>query len=178
MAAHSAAVSIHATLAGGDALELISSWEWLQVSIHATLAGGDLRQIDRKPNGKGFYPRHPRGWRQQWAAIRLLHCLFLSTPPSRVATDMRLELFTPDLAFLSTPPSRVATQENDKSNSANHVSIHATLAGGDNFSTPPGGLYTAFLSTPPSRVATSERAPPIWTRPCFYPRHPRGWRPA
>ena len=81
--------------------------------------------------------------------------LFLSTPPSRVATDMRLELFTPDLAFLSTPPSRVATQENDKSNSANHVSIHATLAGGDRQAGNQCRFVWTFLSTPPSRVATA-----------------------
>ena len=80
--------------------------------------------------------------------------------------------------FLSTPPSRVATweQEADKENTCS-VSIHATLAGGDFaplvlpdcikhvsiHATLAGGDYSfalvdadtvKFLSTPPSRVAT------------------------
>ena len=123
--------------------------------------------------------------------------MFLSTPPSRVATFRSASEFVllPSFyprhprgwrrrarfalyqynAFLSTPPSRVATA-------------------------PPGnsGISLAFLSTPPSRVATHEKRLDRWpivflsTPPsrvatcisllcggrnsCFYPRHPRGWR--
>ena len=102
--------------------------------------------------------------------------------------------------FLSTPPSRVATYRLYLAGWAVHVSIHATLAGGDLsfavivgastmfLSTPPSrvatcgkgedrGMKRVFLSTPPSRVATRlPRACPPCSR-CFYPRHPRGWRP-
>ena len=79
------------------------------------------------------------------------------------------------------------------------VSIHATLAGGDLFttkrpvtyvsflSTPPSRVATLvgkdeihaeykFLSTPPSRVATSVCVDTVTQRTSFYPRHPRGWR--
>ena len=57
-------VSIHATLAGGDAGILCLSCLPQKVSIHATLAGGDYGNEQ----------------------IYLLRCRFLSTPPSRVAT--------------------------------------------------------------------------------------------
>ena len=58
------------------------------------------------------------------------------------------------------------------------VSIHATPAGGD-FPPALGGYnVTVFLSTPPPRVATT-RQPAGFRSPLgFYPRHPRGWRPA
>ena len=81
--------------------------------------------------------------------------------------------------FLSTPPSRVATSFCHASATRSAVSIHATLAGGDDFTvytmlnveavsihaTLAGGdveveLYyeklKEFLSTPPSRVATAK----------------------
>ena len=39
------------------------------------------------------------------------------------------------------------------------------------------GVPCVFLSTPPSRVATRCRRPGTVRIRCFYPRHPRGWRP-
>ena len=57
-------VSIHATLAGGDICDKVRAAR-REVSIHATLAGGD-----------------------NWASEQpFLLFLFLSTPPSRVATQ-------------------------------------------------------------------------------------------
>ena len=58
--------------------------------------------------------------------------------------------------FLSTPPSRVATTMDVLAIEGEEVSIHATLAGGDN--TKAGVIMgiLKFLSTPPSRVATPE----------------------
>ena len=103
------------------------------VSIHATLAGGDLIR---------FY-------------LFFVEEMFLSTPPSRVATTSpirtsanRVSFYPrhprgwrladwichfPKEVFLSTPPSRVATLTNFKSSP----------------------LPELFLSTPPSRVATA-----------------------
>ena len=83
------AVSIHATLAGGDAAEENDRVQKKVVSIHATLAGGDAMSK---------------------ATIGAL-TVFLSTPPSRVATVV--------------PPG---------ADNAVLVSIHATLAGGDRHS--------------------------------------------
>ena len=123
--------------------------------------------------------------------------------------------------FLSTPPSRVATWQALYSVGSSHVSIHATLAGGDRqgsaydirtksfyprhprgwrhfephqerkpgcvsiHATLAGGDKSSgailpplivFLSTPPSRVATAVAVVNRKSHPCFYPRHPRGWR--
>ena len=79
--------------------------------------------------------------------------------------------------FLSTPPSRVATCQQCKVIIVHNVSIHATLAGGDpsfpDFFVGPG----MFLSTPPSRVATARPIFVTVASSSFYPRHPRGWRP-
>ena len=123
------------------------------VSIHATLAGGDSRRSGRQSPGQCFYPRHPRGWRRN------------NIPRRDNAPE-----------FLSTPPSRVATQDQSKAQTQLLVSIHATLAGGDlgHFLLP--GLNSKFLSTPPSRVATRIFPPADTTVSRFYPRHPRGWR--
>ena len=102
--------------------------------------------------------------------------------------------------FLSTPPSRVATLGVGELNVSVYVSIHATLAGGDLVPRTRPRRASLFLSTPPSRVATRclgvgscalwrfyPRHPRGWRQArnwkarqnfsCFYPRHPRGWRP-
>ena len=103
------------------------------VSIHATLAGGDPHSMVLCRAGRSFYPRHPRGWRRQ------------SDGES-----------SKGVMFLSTPPSRVATHTLARCKGLTVVSIHATLAGGDDeFAATRAGLNT-FLSTPPSRVATRE----------------------
>ena len=62
-----------------------------QVSIHATLAGGDVtaQRLWKLPSC--FYPRHPRGWRRPPApSVGGSGGVFLSTPPSRVATHFRV----------------------------------------------------------------------------------------
>ena len=56
------------------------------VSIHATLAGGDYSHTPKGFTRKCFYPRHPRGWRLFSPSVCMLPDVFLSTPPSRVAT--------------------------------------------------------------------------------------------
>ena len=85
-------VSIHATLAGGDRMPFSTVYAVIVVSIHATLAGGDYSSSDAS----------------DFSAV------FLSTPPSRVATAVCGTHGTRQ-TFLSTPPSRVATMENGMS---------------------------------------------------------------
>ena len=102
------AVSIHATLAGGDdfwskpAVVITGFYPrhprgWRreceevyarhgEVSIHATLAGGDTLLHSITSAKRRFYPRHPRGWRRHIARDDDDCSQFLSTPPSRVAT--------------------------------------------------------------------------------------------
>ena len=79
-------VSIHATLAGGDGYQCARSNHAGEVSIHATLAGGDKIPPINGANGLSFYPRHPRGWRHTSGLASFSASMFLSTPPSRVAT--------------------------------------------------------------------------------------------
>ena len=81
------------------------------VSIHATLAGGDLVP----------------------SVMQCRQIVFLSTPPSRVATSNSRMVVCFLFLFLSTPPSRVATLS----------ALEAAIKRG-------------FLSTPPSRVATAK----------------------
>ena len=123
------------------------------VSIHATLAGGDSNRHACPPSYHSFYPRHPRGWRPSPAPKQHPGKEFLSTPPSRVATVLVLLV------------QRVLV-----------VSIHATLAGGDDFLDMQRMRAEMFLSTPPSRVATSQFLGGLLANLRFYPRHPRGWR--
>ena len=79
--------------------------------------------------------------------------------------------------FLSTPPSRVATYAKAAVFSTSKgVSIHATLAGGDDKAYADKELAMLFLSTPPSRVATGRELTLFVYERSFYPRHPRGWR--
>ena len=169
------------------------------VSIHATLAGGDARLgrcmltsvcfYPRHPRGwrlssalpsgtaSGFYPRHPRGWRQTSFGLAAPTPLFLSTPPSRVAT-WRYNLFADrDSGFYPRHPRGWRLQNRVVETLNAYVSIHATLAGGDSGSSQRTYRQKEFLSTPPSRVATCRRWCVSSGRFCFYPRHPRGWRP-
>ena len=193
-----------------------------RVSIHATLAGGDEKQRSFHLRRNRFYPRHPRGWRPSGAIVSTSQKLFLSTPPSRVATfyfyaaNSAFPRFYPRHprgwrpsarsaaasapVFLSTPPSRVATADRSLSQ-ARPMSFYPRHPRGwrpvrycdkcaaEKFlSTPPSRVATAvemvavymrkFLSTPPSRVATASEQPFLLFLNGFYPRHPRGWRPA
>ena len=58
------------------------------ISIHATLAGGDCKLASTTTKRNNFYPRHPRGWRRFLQSLHGHVILFLSTPPSRVATHI------------------------------------------------------------------------------------------
>ena len=168
-------VSIHATLAGGDA---VLSWgcDHADVSIHATLAGGDARPDYQMQETMEFLSTPPsRVATPLWPGRRLSPCVSIHATLAG-GDEKRLHLAELSLRFLSTPPSRVATTGSEQgANAATRfyprhprgwrhcakdrhgvcgcVSIHATLAGGD---------WKTFCS-----VRHEEG---------FYPRHPRGWR--
>ena len=147
-------VSIHATLAGGDSPTSYGGHGRGNVSIHATLAGGDAR-VRPLPS---------------------LPVLFLSTPPSRVATAARWAAQIQDVSFYPRHPRGWRRQLSACQIVDECVSIHATLAGGDRRYQQCKGLNVEFLSTPPSRVATARSRRPPRSSASFYPRHPRGWR--
>ena len=153
------------------------TWEDCSVSIHATLAGGDARCAENLDRRQRFYPRHPRGWRLFGAWLLIAQSLFLSTPPSRVATVPTGGKCTLMLVSIHATLAGGDPELTLSACLSLHVSIHATLAGGDSstsprrcrltsfyprhprgwrrLNTPPTGGHTMFLSTPPSRVATN-----------------------
>ncbi len=153
------------------------SFVLFKVSIHATLAGGDNRQYF---------------WRGFCGCV-------LSTPPSRVATPCSHFITFSAPMFLSTPPFAGGDVLLLCHGFQQHVSIHATLAGGDLGNGISFANKNTFLSTPPSRVATlvaqihhdmlvvsihatlagGDVRITLFSNSgaMFYPRHPRGWRP-
>ena len=125
-------VSIHATLAGGDWGSLHHFRLCQCVSIHATLAGGDLPSC----------------------TTVFITIVFLSTPPSRVAT---FDVLTDKGRIIVSIHATLAGGDEGKSYRNSYdiaVSIHATLAGGDFRPNRAILRQHLFLSTPPSRVAT------------------------
>ena len=146
------------------------------VSIHATPAGGDMTSYINL-----------RCWEK-----------FLSTPPSRVATVVAHKRPRRWVCFYPRHPRGWRRNLRSLHNFPQYVSIHATLAGGDDAETLYFYACVKFLSTPPSRVATAALKgavvsmlvsihatlaggdpggflPASASCRC-YPRHPRGWR--
>ena len=129
------AISIHASLAGGDWLGCAATFAAQVISIHASLAGGDLCRAERTSPWDDFNPRLPRGRRHLLGSPVLRSAIFQSTPPSREATVAREREtdgsadFNPrlprgrrrvtvsrlhhEIKFQSTPPSREATSASE-----------------------------------------------------------------
>ena len=101
------------------------------VSIHATLAGGDHFSRLSATELSCFYPRHPRGWRLAGLQMGCPdHRVSIHATLAGGDTSM-YGMLKSEFMFLSTPPSRVATRRAGGRHGADAVSIHATLAGGD-----------------------------------------------
>ena len=80
--------------------------------------------------------------------------------------------------FLSTPSARRATTRRPRSNPQCGISIHALREEGDVASINLTSSIFQFLSTPSARRATAALVPICGMRRNFYPRPPRGGRPA
>ena len=135
------------------------------ISIHASLAGGDEKAPDagvpgtdfnpRLPRGRRrvrgspiiaghyFNPRLPRGRRQNISGRVSMLNEFQSTPPSREAT-LWMSTCPKQSKFQSTPPSREATRIAHNALITSHISIHASLAGGDRSYQIPQGSVLYF----------------------------------
>ena len=144
-----------------------------------------------------FYPRHPRGWRQQkadnaeglpcfyprhprgWRRIGL-RCVGVFLGVSIHATLAGGDTYAPEYRPETEVSIHATLAGGDAQarilNSLDFVSIHATLAGGDDCDKKGLSWRGWFLSTPPSRVATVYKLKSGVMMECFYPRHPRGWR--
>ena len=102
----------------------------IRISIHTTLAGGDTGLDGWGIGYPNFNPHHPRGLRPQHLLGVCVAKQFQSTPPSRVAT-LTAWLRERRKQFQSTPSSRVATSASPDLSAEKRISIHTTLAGGD-----------------------------------------------
>ena len=128
----------------------------MQISIHALREEGDALHLEHYPVKWNFYPRPPRGGRRY-----------------RVASKT-----TANRNFYPRPPRGGRHKQLAAERKAAKISIHALREEGDG----PFGRYIApaivFLSTPSARRATSPWAIRPGRNPYFYPRPPRGGRPA
>ena len=148
---------------------------------------------------RGFYPRHPRGWRRRPPCSRCLRrlcfyprhprgwrprsrrspacCCTVSIHATLAGGDRgRTTTCLLSLQFLSTPPSRVATLVKGGADELVAVSIHATLAGGDwpRRRTMDSDERVSIHAT---LAGGDTRSGAAWqSKSGFYPRHPRGWR--
>ena len=171
-------ISIHALREEGDISGTGYDIAALLISIHALREEGDPARPTPLPSMTNFYPRPPRGGRPEADQINL-NVALISIHALREEGDVlrcRIRRVYPDFyprpprggrpragmdnvqyaQFLSTPSARRATKD-----------------------TPQGSLLLeTFLSTPSARRATCRPCP--WSRQgrYFYPRPPRGGRPA
>ena len=81
-----------------------------EISIHALREEGDLLRAHDFPSAGHFYPRPPRGGRQDDESLRKRVQEFLSTPSARRATYAGGTVSS-DYVFLSTPSARRATSD-------------------------------------------------------------------
>ena len=146
-------VSIHATLAGGDAAAQRTTRvhkaflstppsrvatmgaqygvNKTEVSIHATLAGGDHHSMADSRNSFCFYPRHPRGWRRFLQDRNAsLQCFYPRHPRGWRPVFFRFSKASAIVSIHATLAGGDAALSQDI-NGSSTVSIHATLAGGD-----------------------------------------------
>ncbi len=126
----------------------------VQISIHALREEDDTVCLIVLGIAFDFYPRPPRGGRRLYTCEVIGEPKFLSTPSARRATDNSAS-FLPGEGFLSTPSARRATFTKASSILTELISIHALREEGD---------------LPQNCQAEQRRY--------FYPRPPRGGRPA
>ena len=123
------------------------------ISIHALREEGDAVQRVQKTGNRNFYPRPPRGGRQNTSSVKVsrrkisIHALreegdpmrstpsstssrFLSTPSARRATYIT-SLAKYIMKFLSTPSARRATLQLLLVRADDIISIHALREEGD-----------------------------------------------
>ena len=125
------------------------------ISIHALREEGDPRTADSGSTGNDFYPRPPRGGRQDGGDYLLTGKLFLSTPSARRATVVVDERDLREVISI-----HALREEGDGGHPG------APRAGADFYPRPPRGGrrfsaplfvgYPRFLSTPSARRATDE----------------------
>ena len=102
-------ISIHALREEGDRHFLAVDRVGVRISIHALREEGDATTPAPPAPLPYFYPRPPRGGRQEITKVSYTSDIFLSTPSARRATRTAAALAA-TRRFLSTPSARRATR--------------------------------------------------------------------
>ena len=128
--------------------------------------------------GTYFYPRPPRGGRQIVSALAFT-CNIISIHALREEGDPPCAAGRGSLwNFYPRPPRGGRPATTSLTSTHKGISIHALREEGDAFQKLLLVFDCLFLSTPSARRATPTAARPIRHPPYFYPRPPRGGRPA
>ena len=140
--------------------------------------GGRLQPVFQGKNCcLNFYPRPPRGGRPINLGSGAMRGDFYPRPP-RGGRRRAENVVTADTLFLSTPSARRATHPRFCCSGESGISIHALREEGDVCGSPHAGHHKGFLSTPSARRATFPAWHKTYSKSNFYPRPPRGGRPA
>ena len=171
------------------------------ISIHALREEGDQQCAAVSMQSSYFYPRPPRGGRHPARFADVAIKQFLSTPSARRATATEFQGRFGSFDFYPRPPRGGRHQAAGNNGSARPdfyprpprggrlplfgvslrnqtISIHALREEGDVPYAMAAYEYFGFLSTPSARRATVGTADKPAPYEDFYPRPPRGGRPA
>ena len=148
------------------------------ISIHALREEGDCPPQKRHGPTANFYPRPPRGGRRQLKAAGGYRMKFLSTPSARRATGRGSCRCQRPMYFYPRPPRGGRPALPPGLSSPRYISIHALREEGDGAAVRVLALHSQFLSTPSARRATCNVDNLVVGLINFYPRPPRGGRPA
>ena len=147
------------------------------ISIHALCEEGDGSSRRMPAASFDFYPRPLRGGRHTALSPPASPMIFLSTPSARRATSSKEDEIMVEWKFLSTPSARRATRTScTRSLPMRFLSTPSARRATYRYAT-----YKAtaiFLSTPSARRATRASSSRRCHSMYFYPRPPRGGRPA
>ena len=198
---HTLIISIHAPREGSDRTHQTRRDHNHTISIHAPREGSDHGVHQPGHVGGGISIHAPReGSDSCLPMLSQLNAKFLSTLPARGATPLARSCVIFAIIFLSTLPARGATkvpllclprmnisihaprEGSDDSRPYRQIpysiSIHAPREGSDRRKIMSVWPPRSFLSTLPARGATAGRRGLLPARRHFYPRSPRGERPA
>ena len=169
-------ISIHALCEEGDDHRRPAA-HVRQISIHALCEEGDGSSRRMPAASFDFYPRPLRGGRHTALSPPASPMIFLSTPSARRATSSKEDEIMVEWKFLSTPSARRATRTScTRSLPMRFLSTPSARRATYRYAT-----YKAtaiFLSTPSARRATRASSSRRCHSMYFYPRPPRGGRPA
>ena len=170
-----AEISIHALREEGDSICVSTFYSYI-ISIHALREEGDPSTASRLLRASDFYPRPPRGGRRATSILSTRNTDFYPRPPrgGRLGDAASATTLT---VFLSTPSARRATADRTRLFCDIDISIHALREEGDLHTQRHTRRRRNFYPRPPrgGRPALSELA--LCPR-YFYPRPPRGGRRA